>query len=81
MSEKFIHQLPHNPVEPISLERGEGDTVIVNGIVFQADFFRAFKSELSDKVLYRIDKHGKYYIIRTLHDATKHFAPELLVEV
>lgn len=76
----FIKQLPHNPVEPIRMERGEGDTVIIEGIEFRADFFRLFKSEVSDKVLYQIGKDGRYHVIRTLHEATQFFAPELLLE-
>lgn len=81
MGKQFTKELPHNPVEPVVIMRGDGDSVIIEGVEFSGNFFRSFKSELSHKVLYHIDEHGKYHIIRTLHEACGFFAPELLKEI
>lgn len=61
MDNKHFKQIQHNPIEPVSVMREGDDAIVVQGVKFTGDFFRAFAAEK--------EKRGKAPIIRTLHDA------------
>ena len=51
----FIKQIAHVEKKPISIEREEGDVIVIEGVRYDADYFRTFGTPETD-VLYSVQK-------------------------
>lgn len=72
----FVKQIEHNPVEPVQVERGAGDVLVVEGVPYAGDFFRQMAWPEED-CLYAIrrDEDGRVWltVIRTVEEAKQFF--------
>jgi hypothetical protein len=63
-----IHQLPHQPIAPLSIERewnNGHEIIVVEGVKYHADFFR-MNVMPSDDVLYAVHKRDDGIVIVTV---------------
>jgi hypothetical protein len=67
MSEKFIKKIPHNPIEPVRVERDGTDSLIVEGVRFDGDFFRTLAYP-SPYYLYAIRRDGEQVVLTVIHN-------------
>jgi hypothetical protein len=69
MQAKFITQVQHNPVQPVSVVRESDDVLVIEGVRFSGNFFRAFAEEQERR-------RWIGQLIRTVHDAVEFFHEE-----
>jgi uncharacterized protein YhbP (UPF0306 family) len=70
MQTKFIQQVQHNPIQPISVVRENDDVLVIEGVRFSGNFFRLFSEEQERR-------RWKAPLVRTVHDAVQFFREEL----
>lgn len=51
----FIKPSPHVAKKPISIEREDGDVIVIEGVRYDADYFRTFGAPDTD-VLYAVQR-------------------------
>lgn len=76
MNNSFIQRLSHEPLKPVSLEREHPDIVMIEGVRYEGDYFRAMAAPRTD-VLYAVrndDGVTRLTIIRSVEDAKEFFA-------
>jgi len=72
----FITQLQHQPKEPVSIEREHNDVIVIDGVRYDADYFRTF-AHPETEYLYavrRVDETVMLTLIRTPEEAVQFFS-------
>jgi hypothetical protein len=79
--EQLIKEIPHQPNQPLSIERDWSnghEVIIIEGVRYDADYFRQFSHPETD-VLYaveRMDDFVKLTVIQTAEQAKEFFEKE-----
>lgn len=67
MNQKFIKTLPHVSKEPVSVVREHPDRLVINGVVYDGDYFREFSHPETD-VLYQVRRDEDGCVCLTVID-------------
>lgn len=72
---KFIQEVEHVAVEPVSIEREHNDVIVIEGVRYAGDYFRMMAVPNAD-VLYAVrrdDDQVWLTVIRNVDEARKFF--------
>lgn len=62
---QFIKQVPHQPKEPVRIEREENDVINIEGVRYDGDYFRTLGAPDTD-VLYAVQRFEEGVVRLTL---------------
>lgn len=78
-----IKQLPHQPKEPVSIEREHNDVIVIEGVRYDGDYFREFGYP-DTNILYSVQRDDdgvvRLTMIRTPEEAAQFFKETMEVD-